>query len=156
MEESLLREEEVNRLRESQEIFDKFFKWLFGVIALKNTDMGDALFKRHPNIMMLMVLMIVLYFLVWLLGTMLPCRGIILLMILVFIMLLIAAVSSVLILTIISSRLACLAVTLWVAVLPLIAYHCYKEFHKLVVCAISEIIKLLIESFRVQRTRFPL
>ncbi|KAG4981397.1 hypothetical protein JHK85_035355 [Glycine max] len=67
-----MREEEVNRFKELQEIFDKFFKLLFGVIAFKISPMGEALFIAHPNVMMLLVLMIVLYFSLWLLGTMLP------------------------------------------------------------------------------------
>ncbi|KAH1103818.1 hypothetical protein GYH30_037637 [Glycine max] len=44
-----LREEEVNRFRESLETLDKFFKWLFGIIAFKIiTPTGEALFITHP------------------------------------------------------------------------------------------------------------
>ncbi|CAJ1957033.1 unnamed protein product [Sphenostylis stenocarpa] len=106
------REEEVNRFRELREIFDKFFKWLFGFIAFKTTPMGEALFMAHPNVMMVMVFMIVLYFLLWLLGTMLPQRSGIFLIILVCIMVVIASVSSVLVLTVISTLLA------WLSVMP--------------------------------------
>jgi len=89
------------------ETLDKFFKWLFGIIAFKIiTPMGEALFITHPIVIMVIVLMIVLYLLVKLLGTMLPQRIGILPLILVCVMIVIASVSSVLILTIISSHVA--------------------------------------------------
>ncbi|KAH1157744.1 hypothetical protein AAZX31_11G054300 [Glycine max] len=108
------RDKEVNWFRESPDIFDKLFQWLFGVIAFKTTPMREALYIAHPNVMMAMVLMIFLYFSLWLLGTMLPQRsGTFLIIILVCIMMVIASVSSVLVMTIISPLLAWLRVMSW-------------------------------------------
>ncbi|TKY66284.1 hypothetical protein E2542_SST09152 [Spatholobus suberectus] len=149
------REEEVTRFRELQNIFDNFFKWLFGVIAFKTTAAGEDLFMAHPIIMMAMILMIVLYFSLWLFGTMLPwCTGIFL-MILVFIMMVIASVFSVLGVTIVSSLLAGLNVMLWVGLFALSAYYCYQELCELVARAISDTIKQLIDDYRTQSTRLP-
>ncbi|TKY49042.1 hypothetical protein E2542_SST26468 [Spatholobus suberectus] len=148
-------EEEVNRFKELQKIFDNFFKSLFGVIAFKSTAAGEALFIAQPIIMMAMVLMIVLCFSLWLLGTMLPRRTGIFLMILVFIMMVMASVFSVLGVTIVSSLLAGLSVMLWVGVFALSAHYCYQELCELVARAISNTIKQLIHGYRTQSTRLP-
>ena len=145
----------MNWFRESQEILDKFFKWLFGVIAFKTTPMGEALFIAHSNVTMLLVLMIVLYFSLWLVGTMLPQRSRIFLIILVCIMMVIASVSSVLVMTIISPLLAWLSVMSWVGIFVLSAYYCYQLLYALVVRAISDTIKQLIDGYRTQSTRLP-
>ena len=146
----------MNWFRESQEILDKLFQWLFGVIAFKTTPMREALYIAHPNVMMAMVLMIFLYFSLWLLGTMLPQRsGTFLIIILVCIMMVIASVSSVLVMTIISPLLAWLSVMSWVGIFVLSAYYCYQLLYALVVRAISDTIKQLIDGYRTQSTRLP-
>ncbi|KAG4968931.1 hypothetical protein JHK82_034637 [Glycine max] len=153
-----MREEEVNRFKELQEIFDKFFKLLFGVIAFKISPMGEALFIAHPNVMMLLVLMIVLYFSLWLLGTMLPKNSVIFQIILVFIMMLIASVFSVLVLTIICSLslfFYTASIMSWVGIFALTAYYCYQVLYALVVSAISDTINQLIDGYWTQSTRLP-
>ncbi|KAG2371892.1 hypothetical protein LR48_Vigan05g129000 [Vigna angularis] len=148
------REEEVNRFMELREILEKLFKWLFGVTVFIATPKGEALVTEHPNLMTVMVFMIVLYFLMWLLGTMLPDNFMI---ILVCIMVVIASVSSVLVLTTIPipSLLLWLSVMGWVGVLALIVYVCYQELYSLVVRAILGCVKNLIDGYRMQGSRLP-
>ncbi|XP_020223489.1 uncharacterized protein LOC109805724 [Cajanus cajan] len=145
--------------RETQDIFDKLFKALFGVISFKSTATGEALFIAHPNVMMVMVLMIVLYFSLWLLGTILPQHRGILQLVLLLIMIVIASVFSVLVMTIISSLslLDCLTITFipWGAVFALTAYCCYQELYNLVGLAISDTINQLIHHYRIHSTRVP-
>ncbi|KAL2331492.1 hypothetical protein Fmac_019073 [Flemingia macrophylla] len=90
-----------NIFTEIQGIFDKFFKALFGVIFFKSTTMGQALFSSYPNAMMSIVFMTVLFFSLWLLGTLLPHRSTIFQLMLVVIMILIATVYSVLVMIIV-------------------------------------------------------
>ena len=144
------------KFKESQEILDKLFKWLLGVISFfKATDIGEDYFTKHPNVVMSMVLMIELFFLVWLLGTMLRHRVECLQMILVWIILVLGSVASVLVLTIIYSPIAWFAGLLCVGVFAASAYYYYHELYKLFVCSVSDVIKKLIESYQLQGTRLP-
>ena len=144
------------KFKESQEILDKLFKWLLGVISFfKATDIGEDFFTEHPNVVMSMVLMIELFFLVWLLGTMLRHRVECLQMILVWIILVLGSVASVLVLTIIYSLIAWFAGLLCVGVFAASAYYYYHELYKLFVCSVSDVIKKLIESYQLQGTRLP-
>lgn len=140
---------------ELREILDKLFKWLFGVTAFIATPKGEALLTEHSNLMTVMVFMIVLYFLMWLLGTMLPESSDNFMIILVCIMVVIASVSSVLVLTTIPSLLPWLSVMGWVGVLALIVYVCYQELCSLVVRAILDCIKNLIDGYWIQGSRLP-
>ncbi|KAK6645858.1 hypothetical protein PHAVU_L001862 [Phaseolus vulgaris] len=150
-----MRDDEVNRFRELREIFEKFFVWLFGVLAFKATLQEEALFTAHPNVMIVMIFMIVLYFLLWLLGTMLPQRSVNFLIILVCLMVVIASVSSVLVFSTISSLLAWFSVMAWMGVLALIVYFVYQEFYSLVVRVILDYIKYLTDGYRMQTSRLP-
>ncbi|XLT05211.1 hypothetical protein HN51_043960, partial [Arachis hypogaea] len=64
-------EEEVERFKEVGEFLDKFFKSLFLIIAFMATAVGEDFSKKHSIVMKLMVLLVLLYFLLCLLGTML-------------------------------------------------------------------------------------
>ncbi|KAJ1383801.1 hypothetical protein SESBI_43098 [Sesbania bispinosa] len=151
-----IREPEMkNHFKESQKIFDKFFKYLFSVIALKTSAIGEALFKTHPIVMTVMVLMIVLFFFSRLLGTMLQQRNGVFSMILVFLIMVTGSISSVLVLTIISLPIAWLTSLFWVGLFALFGYYSFQELYKLVLCAISDIIKKLSESYGYVCTRLP-
>lgn len=148
----------VNYFRDSQEVIYKFFMCLFAFIAfIKTTPTGEALFVTHPNVMMIMVLMIVLFFLSWISATLLREHSWIFSVILVCVILVIGSVSTILVLTIISSQIAWLTSLLWVGIFAVIGYYYYQELFKLVVCAISDTIKKLTESYNSKRqsTRLP-
>ncbi|KAK7244409.1 hypothetical protein RIF29_39230 [Crotalaria pallida] len=149
--------DEVNKFRELQDIFDKLFKSVFGIIAFKETNVGQSLFITHPNVMMVMVFMIVLYFLVWLMSTMLQeyLGCLVIVLVLLIIMLVIASISSVLVLNILSSHIAWFTFLLWVFVFAVIGYFCYQVFNKLAVCAVSDTTKLLCEFYKGQGTKLP-
>ncbi|RDX62801.1 hypothetical protein CR513_58827, partial [Mucuna pruriens] len=150
-----IREEGVNRFKETLEIFDKLFNTLFGVIAFKMTPMGEALFIAHPIVTILVLLMTVLYFLLWLLGTMLLRRIVILQALLVFMMIVIASVVSVLVLSIICSHLAWLSVMSWIGVFYLTAYYCYQVLYNMAAHSISDSINQMIGGNRTHNTRSP-
>jgi len=145
----------VNRFVELREILDKLFKCLFGVIASIATPTGEALLTEHPNLTTVMVFMIVLYFLMCLLGTMLPESSDNFLIILVCIMVVTACVSSVLVLTTIPSLLPWFTVMGWVGVFALIVYVCYQELYSSVVRAILDCVKNFIDGYRTQDSRLP-
>ncbi|RDX79375.1 hypothetical protein CR513_40210, partial [Mucuna pruriens] len=150
------REEEVNRFKEAQEIFDKFIKTLLGVIAFRTTRMGEALFTTHPYVMMVIVLMIVLLYLLWMLGTMLTQRtGIFPTMALPRLMLVNGSLCSLLLLTIICSPIAWLTAILWVSFLAVTAYYFYQDLFELAARAISDTIKIWIDYKRIHSRRLP-
>ena len=151
-----MREEEVDRFRELPEFLDKFFKF-FCLLSLPSRLqlLGKNFPQNTPHVMMVLVFMIMLYFLLWLLGTMLQHRIEWLRKMLFWIMLVTGSVSSVLVLTIINLVIALLALLFWAGIFAVIAYYNSPELYQLFVSPVSDIINRLIESYRGHVARLP-
>ena len=149
---------EEDRFRDSPEILDKFFKFLFVIIALKTTSMGAVLFESHPIVTNAMVLMTVLFYLLWLLGVTtllsqrigtLPTRAF------RHFMLVVGSICSVLILSTISTLIAWLTAMLWIIFLTVTGYFCYRELYEWAAHAISDTINRWIHSYTQSGRRLP-